>query len=444
LGREHLIYSESNELAIAVFHRWFKSNHPFRHLLFLEWILLGVALLDTLSPPHRGVWRIARRVFFPLGGFLSIAILGGLGLRLPFYQSRWQKILYTALGFGLSWLTVFLGGYRSNTFAALLLVVVMRACLLFDWKGRIGVAALAFGSFLLRLYASLWWIQKFPVDLPPPFPPPRFLPRRMPSAEIQELVFHLSVGSAILFGLVLIFVLLMVGTLISEYQSREKLAQANDRLRRYALLIENQATVQERSRIAREIHDSVGHSLAAQSIQLENVAQWFESDVARAKQYLQTARNLGREALQQVRQAVATLRTDPLKQQSFSEALTHLVQEFEQHTQIPVQVTLQRTERLSKEQAIALYRLIQEALTNISKHSGASQVQIQVGEQQNMLHVEIVDNGRGFDPTQHVSGFGLHSMAERAEALGGRFKVISQPGQGCTLQVNVPMLGGSI
>lgn len=378
-------------------------------------------------------------------GLCSIGILGALGLRLPFHKAHWQKILYTVFGFGLSWLTVFAGGYRGNTFGALLLVVVMRACLLFDWRGRIGVAIAAFTSFLLRLYASLWWLRSVPVNLPPHLlPPPPLRLRRMPSEDIQELVIHLSIGSAILFGLVLIFVLLMVGTLVSEYQSREQLAQANDRLRRYALLVENQATVQERSRIAREIHDSVGHSLAAQSIQLENVAQWFDQDAVRSKQHLQTARNLGKEALQNVRQAVAALRADPLKQQTFTSALTQLFQEFENNTQILVQANLQVSHDIPKEQAIALYRLVQEALTNVSKHSGASQVLVDVQDQASLLRLTIKDYGRGFDPIQNKTGFGLRSMSERAEALGGTFQVISQLGQGCTIEVKVPILGGRL
>jgi signal transduction histidine kinase len=410
--------------------------------LYLEWILLVIALLDTFTPPHRGAVRLLRRGILPLVGLLSIGLLGGLGLQLPFKQSRWQKILYTALGFGLSWLTVFLGNYRSNTFGALLLVVVMRACLLFNWRGRISVALVAFASFLLRLYTSLWWIRSAPIDIPPHLLPPPPL-RRMPSEEIQDLVFHLSIGSAVLFGLVLIFVLLMVGTLVSEYESREQLSQANDRLRRYALLVEDQATVQERSRIAREIHDSVGHSLAAQSIQLENVAQWFDQNAEKSKYHLQTARNLGKEALQNVRQAVAALRTDPLKQQSFASALTQLFQEFEHNTQISVQMNLQFTHEPPKEQAIALYRLLQEALTNVSKHSGASQVKVDVQEQANLLHLMIEDNGRGFNPIQNKTGFGLRSMTERAEALGGQLQVSSQPGQGCTIEVNVPILGRS-
>jgi signal transduction histidine kinase len=222
------------------------------------------------------------------------------------------------------------------------------------------------------------------------------------------------------------------------------LAQANDRLRRYALLVEDQATVHERSRIAREIHDSVGHSLAAQSIQLENVAQWFDQDAARSKHHLQTARNLGKEALQNVRQAVAALRADPLKQQTFASALTQLFQEFETHTQIPVQANLTVTRDIPKEQAIALYRLVQEALTNVSKHSEATQVQVDIQDQANLLHLVITDNGRGFDPLQNKTGFGLRSMSERAEALGGIFHMGSQPGQGCTIEVTVPILRGRL
>jgi signal transduction histidine kinase len=420
---------------------WLK--HPFPLLLSLEWVLLGIAALTVFPTPFPGRRpRVLRPLAQEWGSeplslwvFLCIGVLGLMGLRLSAQRSQTHKILFTALGFGLSWLTVFFGGLGSNSFPALLLVVVVRACLLFPWNGRLVTATLAFLSFLLRL---LLGIRRF---LDPDLVRPGRLPRNLSPEQVQTAVFNLTLNSGLLFGLVLVFVLMMVSAILTERESRDRLTLANDRLRRYALLIENQATLQERNRIAREIHDSVGHALTAQSIQLENVALWLVDNRIRAEDHLQKARDLGKEALQNVRQSVATLRQPALQGKSFKDALQTLVQEFERTTEIQTTVHLQMAQQLPTDIAIALYRIVQEAMTNIAKHSQATQVILHLTADLTQLELSVEDNGQGFDPSQNTTGFGLQSMRERTEALGGVFNLSSQPGHGCRLHLNIPQGG---
>lgn len=418
-------------------------QHPFPLLLSLEWVLLGIAMLAALPTPFRsrrpGILRLATEGWgaepFIFGIFVCILAIGILGLRLPHQKSQLQKILFTTLGFGLCWLTILAGGLGGNSFPALLLVVVVRACLLFDWNGRLATALLAFSSFLIRL---LLGIRRF---LDPDLARPERMPRHLSPEQVQSAVVNLTLNSALLFGLVLMFVLLMVGAILTERQSRDRLTLANERLRRYALLIENQATLQERNRIAREIHDSVGHALTAQSIQLENVAVWLPEDLARAEEHLQKARGLGKEALQNVRQSVATMRQPPLHGQSFNDAIKTLVQEFERNTGIHATMQIQAMQGLPADIVIALYRITQEAMTNIAKHSQATQVNLNLSKTPTELELIIEDNGQGFDPTQNTTGFGLQSMRERTEALDGLFYLTSQPGHGCRLHLNIPQGG---
>jgi signal transduction histidine kinase len=425
--------------------RWPWIKHPFPLLLYLEWVLLGIALLTALPNPfrprrHRLLGLAEEGLgspIFPLGIFLCIGTIGLLGLWLPHQKSQIQKILFTALGFGLCWLSIFWGGLGGNSFPALLLIVMVRACLLFQWNGRFITALLAFSAFVLRL---LLGIQRF---LDPEISRPERFPHHLSPEQFQTAVFNLTLNSALLFALVLVFVLLMVGALLTERQSRDRLSLANDRLRRYALLVENQATLQERNRIAREIHDSVGHALTAQSIQLENVAMWLPENVDRAEEHLQKARGLGKEALQNVRQSVATMRQPPLQGQSFHEAIQKLVQEFERNTGIPAAMQIQKTQGLPADIAIALYRIVQEAITNIAKHSQATQVNLVLRKTLTEIELIVEDNGQGFDPTQNTTGFGLQSMRERTEALGGLFYLNSQPSQGCRLHLNIPQ-GGKV
>ena len=432
------------------------EKHPFPLLLYLEWTLLGAALIATLAllphPPHAthfhphlpGVLRLYLfpnlGLRIPLGAVISIAALGLLGLRPP--AKNWRsQVLYTGLGFGLSWLAVLLGGRGERVFPALLLIVVIRACLMFPWRGRVLVAITAYASFLIMLLITIQRIRLFGFPLMRAAFLRAGLPRggRRPVSDV--LLLNLTLNSALLFGFVLVFVLLLVGALLAEKKSRQKLGRANQRLRQYALLIENQATLQERNRIAREIHDSLGHSLTAQSIQLENVAMLLPDDIEQAGQHLQKARWLGKEALQNVRQSVATLRTHPLKGQSLAEALTKLGQDFEQTNRIQLKSHLDLKSPPSLEISTVIYRVVQEALTNVSKHSQATQVRLDLRRHPQGLSLCFEDNGQGFEPVANTTGFGLQGMRERIEALGGSFLLRSQPGQGCQIQVDIPPSG---
>ncbi|MBP0021540.1 MAG: sensor histidine kinase [Cyanobacteria bacterium SBLK] len=410
------------------------SDRSFRLLLYLEWILLGVALIATLSPlglppPHRLSSPRWRSRPFPIGAIGCIGLFGFLGLRLP-TGSRLYQVLYTALGFGLCWLAVFLGGRRESLFFALLLIVVIRACILFPWPGRLTVAVCAYFFFILRLLLRIYMaMQRHNATRPGEI-----------ASEWLRIAFSFALNSALLFGLVLAFVLLLVGALLSERQSRQALSKANDRLRQYALLIENQATLQERTRIAREMHDSVGHSLTAQSIQLENASVYFARDPDKSRHHLKEAQRLGKEALKDVRQSVASLRNSPLQGRSLELALKKVLQEFQQTTQIKIVPHIRLQDSLTSEVQTVLYRVVQEALTNIAKHSQADRVELAIASSFKGIDLEIKDNGKGFEPRENTTGFGLQGMRERVEALGGKYSLYSQPGFGCQVCITIPAL----
>ena len=423
------------------------QKHPFRLLFYLELILLGIALLAAFSrlpipreylppPDFFKPHRVSKPPIIFIPGILaSLGILGLMGMRLPL-GSRLIQGLYTSVGLGLSWLIILLGGKGERVFPALLLVVVIRACLMFPWNGRIVVGIFAYLSFLLMQLMSVMRVRPFGVPLGRPLPPPL---RKISSDLVQPFLIYWKLNTALLFGLVLIFVMLLVGALLAQKQSREKLALANRRLRQYALLVENQATLQERNRIAREIHDSVGHSLTAQSIQLENVAMQLNGNIELASQHLQKARKLGKEALQNVRNSVATLRKHPLQGKSLTDALIDLIQEFERTTGTKVKSEIYLKSSLPDEISTALYRVVQEALTNVSKHGYAEQVRLDLRERLTNISLLLEDNGQGFDPNENTTGFGLQGMRERVEAFGGIFHLDSQTGQGCKIQVEIPL-----
>ena len=397
------------------------TNHSFRLILYLEGILLGVAFLLEIRPARFSIDATAQiLVTLILIGF------GLMGLKLPTARTR-DKVLYTAVELGLLFV-MFLLDRRTVLFPLLGLIIVMRSCLIFQQAGRLIVAGLVFIYSVLMLF---WGMS--------PAPPHHNHEPEVSSALIAHRILTLNLNTAITFGLTLLFVLLLVNALLAERESREKLLLANEQLRQYALRIEDQAALQERNRIAREIHDALGHALTAQSIQLENALLFLPPNAEKTKSFLEESQRLGARALQEVRRSIATLRSDPLQGQSLEGALTKAIQEFQATTGITPHCDLQLSQTIPTEIRTALYRIIQESLTNIYKHSAATEVNIHLQQDHNMLHLQVVDNGQGFNPERNTTGFGLQGMRERITALGGQFWLFSQLGAGCRITVSIPL-----
>lgn len=414
---------------------WHK--HPFRLLLYLEWVLLGIALLATfgLAIAHPRHHLASHPALYNMAGIICIAFLGLIGLRLPSNSKLIQQI-YIAVGFILSWLGILLVGKGERVFPALLLVVVIRACLLFPWSGRIFVAIAAYVSYLALQIMSFVRVSPFGIPLGRPLP--RIL-RRLPPEELRRVLFSLAFNSALLFAFVLAFVLLLVGAVLAEHESRDKLVKAHRRLRDYALRIENQATLQERNRIAREIHDSVGHYLTAQSIQLENTALFLDRDRDKAASHLAKARQLGKEALANIRSSVATLRKDSTQKRSLEATIEELITNFETNTDVAIVWEINLLSTITTEVSTALYRIVQEALTNIAKHSQATKVNLRLEETADKILLSIKDNGCGFNKNDNTTGFGLQGMEERTAALQGKLAILSECDRGCEIRAKIPL-----
>lgn len=366
---------------------------------------------------------------FPLLSILILIGFGAIGLKLPQGKPIYQKVLYTGLEFGIILLPTFLN-IRSNRFFPLLcLVVVIRSCQIFKPPGRLIVAGFAFMSFLLILFFRE---QNISIVRYPPVRP-------LMQEQIRFTVLNLKLNALLFFGLTLVFVLLLINALLAERQSREKLAIANEQLRKYALRIEDQATLQERNRIARDIHDSLGHSLTALNLQLETAIKLWQSNPAKAEMFLKRAKELGSKALQDVRQSVSTMRSEPLQGRALPEAIATLAEEFHSATGILPSCKIYLGRVIPDEVNTAIYRIVQEALTNISKYAAATEVKIQLTTTAIDLHLTIYDNGRGFNLEQNTTGFGLQSMRDRTLALGGNFAIDSTPAAGCCIMADIPL-----
>ncbi len=328
-----------------------------------------------------------------------------------------QKVFYTSLELLLILLTI-VGGMRLNLVLPMFLVI--RGCLIFHLLGRLVVTGLAFMSFLIIV---LWRS----------FPP-------IPAYEHRPLTLSIVLPGLLLNGLILVFVLVLMNFMLFERRSREKLTTAHEQLRQYSLRIEDQAMLQERNRIGRDIHDSLGHSLTALNLQLEAALKIWSTDATKALKFVSEAKQLGSTALREVRQSVATLRADPLQGESLEKALASLAAEFDHATTTSLNWLLPPGRSIPPEIGIAIYRITQEALTNIRKHAAATEVRIQLSDTETRLILTIQDNGAGFKLDQNTTGFGLQSMRDRTLALGGRFEIQSAPVSGCRITADFPLL----
>ncbi|AUT02405.1 two-component sensor histidine kinase [Nostoc sp. CENA543] len=395
------------------------NNHPFRFLLYLEWILLALSVLILVLPYSSP--RAASR--FPELAVLNLIIFGLMGLRLP-TSNNVVKIIYTACGLSLIFITSLFGGRPDRPFPFLYMILVIRSCLMFQLPGRLSVTFVSFSLFLITLIYRIPHASRRNPFIPPAAP---------------ERVIFFTLSLALLSGLSLVFVLMLMNTVLSERQSREDLAIANEKLRQYALRIENQATLEERNRIAREIHDSLGHSLTALNLQLETALKLYQANPDKAYSFLSKAKELGSKALQDVRQSVSTMRSQPLQDKTLAEAINNLAEDFQKTNNIILNCQIDIEYAFASEFNTAIYRIIQESLTNISKHANATEVNINAAIHRGSLYITIQDNGRGFDLEQNTTGFGLQSMRDRALSLGGQFTINSAFGCGCQITVEIPL-----
>ena len=238
------------------------------------------------------------------------------------------------------------------------------------------------------------------------------------------------------FAMGLAFVLLFSELVVRERQARAELDEAHRTLREYAIRVEDLATIQERNRLAREIHDSLGHLLTVVHVHLEAARAQLEGQPLPALEALNQALSLTRDGLAEVRRSVAALRASPLESRTLTEALDTVLAECRQ-AGLPVQLTVTGAPRpLPPPAKQALFRAVQEGLTNARKHARADSAEVTLEYRADSVCVTVRDDGAGAARTD--GGFGLLGVRERAQLLGGRVEVRTAPGEGFTLSVEVP------
>lgn len=229
--------------------------------------------------------------------------------------------------------------------------------------------------------------------------------------------------------------------------SNAKLTAAHTRLQEYSAQVEELSAIRERNRIAREIHDTLGHALTLLSVQLETATQLEARGDPRLHEELLQARQVTKACLRDVRHSVEALRPDETSAGTLQEQLLKLVAACET-TSPETRITLdleEATHPLNPEVCLTLYRCAQEALTNSRKYAHATKVLLRLstsGGEAGQVELTVLDNGQGCESShkQIVSGFGLRGMRERVALLDGTLQAGPQPGHGWRVEVVLPLI----
>ena len=238
---------------------------------------------------------------------------------------------------------------------------------------------------------------------------------------------------------------LVVGYFISALirrlqQQQASLARANAQLTDYAATLEDLTVSRERNRLARELHDTLAHTLSALSVQLETVKAYWEVDPATAQKMVDDALNLTRAGLQETRRALKSLRASPLDDLGLTLALRQLAAETADRANLRLEFSVpEQLPALPPAVEQCIYRVAQEATANVAHHARARRLGVQLIVAETVV-LRVRDDGQGFDPRRMESAghFGLPGMQERAKLIGGKLAIDSRPGEGTVVQLAIP------
>jgi signal transduction histidine kinase len=342
-----------------------------------------------------------------------LAFLLGYGILsffFPVRRSLWMRLLY-----------VFLGALLTISAECMQIVItfflhlyIAKSCFLLGRKPLIWTITTIFG---LDLLATLWLMPdyldfKWGTTISPE------------KLEQMKMLMLNTVG----FNLAMMILTLILSFMaIAEQKSRHKAEALTQQM-------EALATDLERTRIARDIHDSLGHTLTNLDMQLAVAQRLCRRDADQTLQALNTAKLLSNQCIEDVSHALQAMRQSNF---DLHQSLHTLLEQIKRNTTIQIQEKVSLPP-LSLQGSYQIYCILKEGLLNVQKHANASQILLQAQTTPEAIHLELKDNGQGFIPEQPQTGLGLVGIAERIQTLGGQLILRSQPQQGTHLQITIP------
>ena len=379
----------------------------FRHV---EWTVLGVSLLIELLD-RDSIYGMGTHLIPNWGTFILMGVFTLLSLIFPINRPLWQRRAYVFLEILLLVLALLMG----VPFDILLYIFIAKSCFLLDRKDVVIIIIATGIAWNLLLIALVPRAIEFANAHPEFWSDPK---RVLFSTLLNGIGSYLAAST---------FVILLSFAVIAERKSRQKAEFLTKE-------VETLAATLERTRIARDIHDSLGHTLTTLDIQLEVAQTLRQRDPEQARQALDTAKLLASQCLTDVRRALQTMRQTNF---NLNQALGTLVEQVQQNQPFKIQMQV-NLPQLPLQTSHQLYCIVQEGLTNIRKHAQATHARLQSQFTSDSVTLELIDDGKGFDLELPRSGFGLRGMQERVQLLGGELKIDSAPDQGTYIQVTIP------
>jgi signal transduction histidine kinase len=359
-----------------------------------------IYVLDQASTPDLLLKCIVFNTFFFLLSFIF-----------PLNHPLWQRRAYVALEVFLTGIAIAAGVELSFV----LYLLLIKSCFLLSRREVI----------LTTVVGGIVWLASFTWLYP------SLLQRQLSefdSVTLQSNLYITLLQALLYYVSASIFVILLGFVIVAERKSRQR-AEALSRE------VEILAANVERLRIAREIHDSLGHTLTSLGVQLEVAQKLRDRNLEKSFHSVDNAALLAAQCLQDVRQLVQAMRHSSF---NLNEALHELVEQMRQQG-ISIHVDL-RLPSLSLPISHQLYCILKEGLINIQKHAKASHGRLQGYAASNTIVVNLQDNGQGFDPNHFhlLAGYGLQGIQERVELLQGTLKISTAPERGTQIEVVIP------
>jgi signal transduction histidine kinase len=242
-----------------------------------------------------------------------------------------------------------------------------------------------------------------------------------------------------------VFAFLVVGLFIGFmvrwlHEQQRSLEEANTKLTNYAQTLEDLAISKERNRIAQELHDALSHTLSGLSVQLETMKAYWDVDPVTARKRLDKSLVAARSGLDETRRILMALRAKPLEELGLVPAIRQMAEEAASRAVLDLKLEItDNIPALPPNAEQCLFRVAQEAITNVLKHAKAKELVVKLEYQEKRVSLTIQDNGIGFNTLtdNETKHFGLLGMKERVDFIKGDLNITSQPGAGTTVKLTV-------
>ncbi len=340
----------------------------------------------------------------------SCSILFLMSWIFPLHRPRWQRLSYVILGTT----TVLGAGLWGVNLGLFLQVYAAKSYFLLGRRTAIALAALTAIPWTLNEYikesrqAQIMQPDSIGLDS---------------SNSIRFAIFTLAIYAAASF-----FTLMLSHMIVMQQEKDRKIEELSEQ-------VESLAASLERTRIAREIHDSLGHTLTDLDTQLA-VAQTLRShNPTQAFQAIDTAKQLARQCIEDVSQTLSRMRESDF---DLNQGLITLLEQLRQSSTITIDWKV-NLPTLPIYQSYQIYCLVKESIMNVQKHAKASHIQFSAYPTDHGITIDLIDNGIGFDRRTCTVGFGLQGMMERVQLLGGQFEIQTEIDQGTQIHITLPL-----